>query len=100
MVIPIVVCGSQGCIAGMVISDGDFHKGTKVCRYNWHSAGSLGWPFPMLKYEYIFPTKHTEAILSNSSRKLLGCEITKMLIAVLENKFIVIIIIIDIFRVA
>jgi len=19
------------------------------CRYNWHSAGSLGWPFPMLK---------------------------------------------------
>jgi len=25
--------------------------GTKVCRYNWHSAGSLGWPFPMLKYK-------------------------------------------------
>ena len=24
--------------------------GTKVCRYNWHSAGSLGWPFPMLIY--------------------------------------------------
>jgi len=23
---------------------------TKVCRYNWHSAGSLGRPFPMLKY--------------------------------------------------
>ena len=23
---------------------------TKVCRYSWHSAGSLGWPFPMLKY--------------------------------------------------
>jgi len=21
---------------------------------NWHSAGSLGWPFPVLKYEYIF----------------------------------------------
>ena len=19
--------------------------GTKVCRYNWHSAGSLGWSF-------------------------------------------------------
>jgi len=53
----------------------------------------------MLKYEYIFPTKHTEAILLNSTRKLLGFEITKMLIAVLENKFIVIIII-DIFRVA
>jgi len=28
--------------------------GTKVCRYNWHSAGSLGWLFPMLKYKYIF----------------------------------------------
>ena len=27
--------------------------GTKVCRYNWHSAGSLGWPFPVLKYKYI-----------------------------------------------
>ena len=24
--------------------------GTKVCRYNWHGAGSLGWPFPMLKH--------------------------------------------------
>ena len=21
-----------------------------VCRYNWHSAGSSSWPFPMLKY--------------------------------------------------
>ena len=29
-------------------------QGTKVCRYNWHSAGTLGWPFPMLKYKYIF----------------------------------------------
>ena len=25
-------------------------KGTKVRRYNWHSAGSRGWPFQMLKY--------------------------------------------------
>ena len=25
-------------------------KETTVCRYNWHSTGSLGWPFPMLKY--------------------------------------------------
>ena len=30
---------------------------TKVCRYKWHSAGSLGWPFPMLEYEYIFSNK-------------------------------------------
>jgi len=25
-----------------------------VCRYNWHSAGSLGWTFPVLKYKCIF----------------------------------------------
>jgi len=56
--------------------------GTKVCRYNWHSAGSLGWPFPILKYKYIFHIKYTEAFLSNSTRKLLWCEVTKMLIAV------------------
>jgi len=27
---------------------------TKVCRYSWHSAGSLHWPFPMLKYKLFF----------------------------------------------
>jgi len=59
----------------------------KVCRYNWHSAGLLGWPFPMLKYKYIFEIKCLEAILSkNSTRKLLWSEITKMLIVVLKNK--------------
>jgi len=27
--------------------------GTSVpIAYNWHSAGSLGWPFPVLKYKY------------------------------------------------
>jgi len=31
----------------------------------------LGWPFPMLKYNYIFQIKYTEAILSDSTRKLL-----------------------------
>ena len=30
------------------------------CRYNWHSAGSPGRPFPMLKYYYIFQTKYTK----------------------------------------
>jgi len=30
----------------------------RVCRYNWHSAGSRVWPFPMLKYKYIFRTKN------------------------------------------
>ena len=29
------------------------HSATKVCRYNWHSAGFLGWPFPALNI-YIF----------------------------------------------
>jgi len=51
-------------------------------RYNRHSAGSMGWPFPLLKFEYIFQIKYTEAILSNSTRKLLRFEITKILIAV------------------
>jgi len=59
-----------------------------MCRHNLHSAGSLGWPFPMLKYQYIFPIKYTEALLSNSNRKLLWFEITEMLIAV-KNKFTV-----------
>jgi len=38
----------------------------------------------MLRYKYMFffQIKHTEAILSNSPRKLLWFEITKMLIAV------------------
>jgi len=52
--------------------------------YNWHSAGSLGWPFPMpgAKYKYIFQSlKYTEAILSNGIRKPLWFEISKLLIA-------------------
>ena len=48
----------------------------------WHSASSLGWPFPVLKYKHLFQMKYTEAILSNSIRKLLWFEITEMLIAV------------------
>ena len=48
----------------------------------------------MLKYKYIFQIKYTEAILSNSARKLLWLETTKMLIADLKNKFIVLFIII------
>jgi len=49
-----------------------------VCRYNWHSAVSLGRPFPVLKYQYICQIKYTEAILSDSTRKLLWFEITKI----------------------
>jgi len=55
-----------------------------VLGYNWHSAGSLGWPFLMLKYKFFFQIKYTEAILSNSTRKLLWFEMNKMLIAVLK----------------
>ena len=58
------------------------HSKGRMCRYNWHSAGFLTWPFPMLKYKYIFQIKYPEAILSNSTRRLLWFEITEMLIAV------------------
>jgi len=42
-----------------------------------------------LKYKCILQTKYMEAILSNCARKLLWFEITKTLIAVLNNKLIV-----------
>ena len=61
----------------------------KVCRYNWHSAGSLGRSFPMLKYKYIFQIRYTVAILSNSTRKMLWFEITKMLIAGLKQTCVI-----------
>ena len=35
-----------------VVSVSQKVQGTKMCRYNWHSAGSLGWPFPTLTYIY------------------------------------------------
>jgi len=61
-----------------------------VCRYSWHSAGSPGWPFPVLKYKCIaFQIKYTEAILSNSTRKLLRLEISKMVLQFKRNTFIV-----------
>jgi len=39
----------------------------------------------MLKYDYLFQIKYMEAILSNSTWKLLQFEITKMLTAVLKK---------------
>jgi len=51
------------------------------------TAGSL---FPMLKYKHNFQIKYTEAILSNNNRKLLWFEITKMLLAVIKGKFIIV----------
>jgi len=43
---------------------------TKVCQDSLHSAFSLGWPFQVLKYGYIFQMKYTEAMLSNSMQTL------------------------------
>jgi len=55
----------------------------------------LGWPYLMIKYKYIFQIKYTEAVLSNSTRKLLWFEIVKMLIKCsLKNEYIVLFIII------
>jgi len=40
----------------MEVSHDEGHReGTTVSRYNRHSAGSLGRPFPMLKYK-IYPS--------------------------------------------
>ena len=38
--------------------------GQSVSWHSRHSAGSLGWPFSVLKYKYSFQIKYTEAILS------------------------------------
>ena len=49
----------------------------------------MGWPSPVLKYKYIFfQIKYAEAVLSNSTRKLLWFEITKMLTAVQEKNLL------------
>jgi len=47
------------------------------------------------KYHYIFQIKYTEAVLSNSTRKLLWFETTEMAIAVKKSKFIGLFIIIS-----
>jgi len=52
--------------------------GAKVCRYNWHSACFLDWPFSVLKYKYFSQIKYTKAILSET---VTWFQITKMLIA-------------------
>jgi len=43
------ICSSLQCKC-IRFCDSEELWGTKVRRYNRHSAGSLGWPFPMLKY--------------------------------------------------
>ena len=49
--------GRFAYVTGSVAATAAAALGTKVCRYNWHGAGSLDWPFPMLKYKYIFQIK-------------------------------------------
>jgi len=72
----------------------DIEDRERKCRYNWQTAGSLGWPVPLLKCKYIFELKYTDAILSSSTLKLLWFEITKMLIAVIKKQFIVLFVVI------
>ena len=77
------------CTSGFVDDVVFSHNNEGKCRYNWHSAGSLGWLFLVVKYKYISQIKYTEAIIiSDCNRKLLWFEITEMLMAVLECKFI------------
>jgi len=51
--------------------------GTKVRRYNWRSAGSLGWPFPTLKYKCIFQRKYTEAIYQTALGNCYGLKLAE-----------------------
>jgi len=46
-------------------------------------------PFPIVKYKNIFYIKYTEAVLSNSTRKLLRSEITKIFLPVVTFSLIV-----------
>ena len=70
-------------------------QGTKVCRYNWHSAGFRGPTISNAEIYMYFSNKIYGNNFFYSTRRLLRFEITKMLIADLKkNKFIVLIIII------
>jgi len=73
----------KGAISGGILCPVQ-RIGNESVQIHWHSSGSLGWPFPMLKYKYIFELKYTEAIISNSIRKLLWFEISKKLVAILK----------------
>jgi len=55
--VPTAGCLGMERFTRFTIVASSLRKGTKVRRYNWSSAGSLGWPFPMPKYKYIFQIK-------------------------------------------
>jgi len=63
--------------------------GTKVCRYNWHSADSLGWPFPILKYRYIFRIKYTKQFYRTAHGNCYGLKLAKCRLQFKKNKYIV-----------
>jgi len=85
----VVFKNSVNCLHGLVFTADELnwtelncnkssYSWTKVCRYNWHSAGSLGWPFSVLKYKYILKIKYTETVYQTALGNCYGLEITKM----------------------
>ena len=70
------------------------NESTKLQHFDTTENGSVpiqlalcwfpGLDISMLKFKYVLQIKYTEAFLSNTTRKLLWFEISKMLIAVLE----------------
>jgi len=60
-----------------------------VCRYNWHSAGFLGWPsFSMLQYKHIFSNKtcgsnfikqHSETVMVRNYHNVY-CSLNKFIV--------------------
>jgi len=68
-------------------------RGTKVCRYNWHSAGPLSWPLPMLKYKYIFKWNIRKRFYQTALGNCYGLKSPKCWLQV-KNNFIVLFIII------
>jgi len=61
--------------------------GKEVCRYNWRSAGSLGWPFPMLQYKYIFQKNTRKQFYQTTLGNCYGFKLPKYRLQ-LKNKII------------
>jgi len=57
--------------------------GTKVCRYNWHSAGSLGWLLSITNAK-IFSYKIHGSNVNKQHSETVVFEISKMLMSVLK----------------
>jgi len=56
------------CLSALVAPHALLQRLLKVCLYSWHSAGSMGWLFQMLKYKYIFQItnflkQHSETVM-------------------------------------